>query len=382
MRILIIRTYPNIMNIKNYNSQEIGLASAYRRAGHICDIVYFAGNTKSRVETVPSSGGDIKIYWLRSFSVFNNGFFFGLRKIIKNYDLLQVSEYDQITSWMLYTFSQKPVYIYHGIYDSDISKKHILKCKIVDTLLLHKRNTAGTKVFTKSELAAESVKKRGFKDVITVGVGLDLNRFGDEETESEFYKKLKAEKERENLKYLLYIGVLEDRRNIKFLFKCFSEVLKRNSDVRLVMIGRGEPEYCKECFDYADELSITDKIIYKEALPQNELKGIYSICNIFLLPTKYEIFGMVLLETMAFGLPVVTSENGGSSTLIIDGNYGTIVDKFESDLWCDAVCRYLDDSAFSKLTALNSSKLISEHFTWDSIANKILNEYSDIAGDK
>ena len=86
MKILIIRTYPSIMNIKNYNSQEIGLARAYIRAGHDCDIVYYAGNTKSYTEKIPADNGkEITIHWLRSFSVFNNGFFFGLGKLIKQY---------------------------------------------------------------------------------------------------------------------------------------------------------------------------------------------------------------------------------------------------------------------------------------------------------
>ena len=129
--------------------------------------------------------------------------------------MLQVSEYDQITSWWLYTFGKKPIYVYHGPYDSDISKKHVIKCKIIDALLLHKKNTAKTTVFTKSELATASIKKRNFGKVITVGVGLDTERFSEiNESASDFYSQLKNLKEDQSLNYLLYIGVLEERRNI------------------------------------------------------------------------------------------------------------------------------------------------------------------------
>lgn len=377
MKILIIRTYPSIMNIKNYNSQEIGLARAYIRAGHDCDIVYYAGNTKSYDEKISADNGkEITIHWLRSFSVFNNGFFFGLGKLIKQYDLLQVSEYDQITSWWLYTFGKKPIYVYHGPYDSDISKKHVIKCKIIDALLLHKKNTAKTTVFTKSELATASIKKRNFGKVITVGVGLDTERFSEiNESASDFYSQLKNLKEEQSLNYLLYIGVLEERRNIKFLFDTFAEVCEKNSQTRLVMIGKGKSDYVKSCFDYADTLNITDKIIHIDALPQNELKRIYEICDVFVFPTKFEIFGMVLLEAMAFGMSVVSSHNGGSSTLIIDNKYGTIEGDFDKTKWANAICTYLDNPDLRSDVRKEASERILNEFTWDKIAEKILNEY-------
>ena len=377
MKILIIRTYPSIMNIKNYNSQEIGLARAYIRAGHDCDIVYYAGNTKSYDEKISADNGkEITVHWLRSFSVFNNGFFFGLGKLIKQYDLLQVSEYDQITSWWLYTFGKKPIYVYHGPYDSDISKKHVIKCKIIDALLLHKKNTAKTTVFTKSELATASIKKRNFGKVITVGVGLDTERFSEiNESASDFYSQLKNLKEDQSLNYLLYIGVLEERRNIKFLFDTFAEVCEKNSQTRLVMIGKGRSDYVKSCFDYADTLNITDKIIHIDALPQNELKRIYEICDVFVFPTKFEIFGMVLLEAMAFGMSVVSSHNGGSSTLIIDNKYGTIEGDFDKTKWANAICTYLDNPDLRSDVRKEASERILNEFTWDKIAEKILNEY-------
>lgn len=377
MKILIIRTYPSIMNIKNYNSQEIGLARAYIRAGHDCDIVYYAGNTKSYDEKISADNGkEITVHWLRSFSVFNNGFFFGLGKLIKQYDLLQVSEYDQITSWWLYTFGKKPIYVYHGPYDSDISKKHVIKCKIIDALLLHKKNTAKTTVFTKSELATASIKKRNFGKVITVGVGLDTERFSEiNESASDFYSQLKNLKEDQSLNYLLYIGVLEERRNIKFLFDTFAEVCEKNSQTRLVMIGKGRSDYVKSCFDYADTLNITDKIIHIDALPQNELKRIYEICDVFVFPTKFEIFGMVLLEAMAFGMSVVSSHNGGSSTLIIDNKYGTILGDFDKTKWANAICTYLDNPNLRSDVRKEASERILNEFTWDKIAEKILNEY-------
>lgn len=376
MKILIVRTYPSVMNIKNYNSQEIGLAKAFVRAGHICDIVYYAGNVSSHTETISTPDGEpIKIYWLRSFSLFNNGFFFGLRKIMRDYDIIQVSEYDQITSWAIYNFSKKSVYIYHGPYDSDISKKHNFKCKVVDALLLNKRNTARVPVFTKSKLATESIKKRGFKSVTTVGVGLDIDRFEPEtEGESEFCRRLAEEKEKQQLKYLLYIGVLEDRRNTKFLLSTFARTLEVEPTTRLVIVGNGKESYVNDCFALARQLGIEDNIEYTESLSQEQLPQLYSMCELFLLPTKFEIFGMVLLEAMAFGCPVITSLNGGSSTLIVSDVYGIIISDFDERKWTDAICSCLSDDKKLHDIAENSRARIKECFTWDTVAATILDE--------
>ena len=141
------------------------------------------------------------------------------------------------------------------------------------------------------------------------------------------------------------------------------------------MIGKGKPDYVKSCFDYADSLNITDKIIYVDALPQNELKQIYEICDVFVFPTKFEIFGMVLLEAMAFGMSVVSSHNGGSSTLIIDDKYGTIVTDFDKTKWSEAICAYLDDDDLRSSICKEASERILNEFTWDKIAEKILNEF-------
>ena len=172
MKILLFRTDPSIMNIKNYNSQEIGMAKAYTAAGHTCDIVYYNGNNPSRVEKIDAGNGkNINLYWMKGFSILNNGFFPGISRLLNRYDVIQVSEYYFFASWYVYTFfaKTKKVYIYQGVYDSDNSRKYKLRCKVMDPILLRKRQLVNTQVFTKSNIALESMKKRGFQKVKTSG---------------------------------------------------------------------------------------------------------------------------------------------------------------------------------------------------------------------
>lgn len=379
MKILLFRTDPSIMNIANYNSQEIGLAKAYVALGHQCDIVYYNGKNPSRKETIKAEyGKEITIFWWKGFSILNNGIFPGITKLIKEYDVIQVSEYYFFSSWYVYKRfgKEKKVYIYQGVYDSDNSERFKLRCKVMDPILLNRQVLQNIQVFTKSDLAKESMDKRGFQKIKTVGVGLDTSRFMEcDNTNNTLFAK------QENTKYLLYVGVLEDRRNILFLLDVFSKVAEQRRNVYLVIIGRGKEEYVSICKERIKELKLEDRIIYQERMQQDQLPSVYRDCDIFLLPSKYEIFGMVLLEAMRFGIPVISSRNGGSSTLITSGETGFIIDDFEASSWSNQILKLLDDNKYALQIAQNAQRISSKKYMWSEIAQDILNTL-DNSGDR
>ncbi|MGN0155690.1 MAG: hypothetical protein ACI39N_00445, partial [Lachnospiraceae bacterium] len=90
MKILIVRTFPNIIDPSSYNIQEIGLAKALTRKGHECGIVLYYGKNEDTIEKTEVACEDekreITIYRLHGFSLLKNGFFPSLHKIIKEYD--------------------------------------------------------------------------------------------------------------------------------------------------------------------------------------------------------------------------------------------------------------------------------------------------------
>lgn len=378
MKILLFRTDPSIMNIKNYNSQEIGMAKAYTAAGHTCDIVYYNGNNPSRVEKIDAGNGkNINLYWMKGFSILNNGFFPGISRLLNRYDVIQVSEYYFFASWYVYTFfaKTKKVYIYQGVYDSDNSRKYKLRCKVMDPILLRKRQLVNTQVFTKSNIALESMKKRGFQKVKTVGVGLDLSRLQQKCVPSPWISDL-AERKGQT-KYLLYVGVLEDRRNIPFLLDVLNRTITQIPDTKLILVGKGKPEYTELVFQLIREMGLFNYVIYKEALQQKELSQLYKTADVFLLPSKYEIFGMVLMEAMAFGLPVISSYNGGSSTIIESGKNGIILHEFDPDLWGSAVVNLLKDGGSWTQISAAAQNTGADRFSWQTIVDQILSTLND-----
>lgn len=375
MRILLFRTDPSIMNIKNYNSQEIGMAKAYLKQGHQCDIVYYAGNQETRKEIIPiNDKQSITLYWLKGFSILNNGIFPGINKIIEQYDIIQVSEYYFFSSWYVCSKygKKKKVYIYQGVYDSDNSIKFKIRCTFMDPLLLNNKILREIPVFAKSKMAYDSMEKRGFKNILTVGVGLDIERLKIQQDFSEWAKTIRRDKG--EYKYLLYIGVLEDRRNILFLLNVVKNLLieKEMDNIKLIIVGKGEKGYVESCKKIIIDNKMQEHIIYFQSIKQSEIANIYKMCDMFIFPSKYEIFGMVLLEAMNFGLPVISSYNGGSSTIIENEINGMIVNNFDVNEWAYTIKKVLEDTDLQKKLRLNAQRTASKDFGWENITKKIL----------
>ena len=375
MKILIVRTFPDIMNIESYNVQEIGLAKALIMAGNVCDIILYHGKSKDHIQeyTFKSDGKayTFKIYWLHGYNLIKNGFMPSAKKIIKQYDVIQVDEYDLVYSWWLYTKQIRPTVVYHGLYYSEYTKGYNLKCRVFDQLFLRWRRHDRVVALTKSEKASDFLRKKGFQYVHTVGVGIDETQFENSENGMACPIEEKAEKFR-----LLYVGKIEERRNSLFLLDVFQKLINRVNNVELIVIGTGEEHYLSMFEKKAQAMIANGNMTYLKRASQKELALVYQNCDLFLFPSNYEIFGMVLLEAMYFGLPVVSSDNGGAS-VIKDEENGRIIDDFQIESWVCAIEELIKNKEKYTTIRERASRTIREKFLWNHLADKFLEAYKE-----
>lgn len=378
MKVLIIRTFPDVLNVNTYNVQEIGLAKALVKKGIECGVVLYNGKEADRTENYSfTDEGKIylfPIYWLKGVSLFKNGFMKSVYRLIPDYDVVQVHEYDQIFSWMLYTRPQKPTLIYHGPYYHPYAKGYNLKCKIFDTVFLKRRKYSHVPALTKSEPAAEFLRTKGFQNVDAVGVGVDKERF---EIKSD--EKISCLVERDNDKVrLLYVGKIEERRNVYFLIDVFETVHKKYENAELVIVGIGEHEYAEQFLKRIQPLIDKNLITYIPKASQKELSIIYKNTDLFVFTSNYEIFGMVLLEAMYFGLPVISSLNGGASVLIDDGENGYILKEFDKDLWREKIEYLVENKEIRERMGEYAHRRIEEKFLWENLIDRFIEKYEEI----
>lgn len=215
------------------------------------------------------------------------------------------------------------------------------------------------------------MENKGYTDLQNIGVALDIERF-DAEVEIQSATQKLMEYMSQN-RCILYVGALSDRKNFPFLLKVYQHVRRDNPDVKFVVIGKGKKQYVDRHMTKLTEEERSG--IYRlEQIDNAQLKYIYPLAKAFLLPSKLEIFGMVLLESMYLGAPVVTSWNGGSSTLIDGQNTGMIVKEFDAAKWAEAVQTYLDDEERTLEITRNARNLIETEYVWDALAKKMLDK--------
>ena len=102
------------------------------------------------------------------------------------------------------------------------------------------------------------------------------------------------------------------------------------------------------------------------------------MADIFLLPTEYEIFGMVLLEAMYYKTIVLTTDNGGANTLITDKKNGFIMKELNSCLWAERIEKLAKDTGRIQNIKDDAHSTIKEGFTWDVLAGAFIDSYKKI----
>ena len=351
MKVLIVRNSPTIVNLNNYNNQEMGLAKALTKKGNKVGIVFYTDKEYS--EEIKN---DITIYYLPAKKLLNYGIYDDrIYKICEKYDVIQTSEYNQIMSYRLVKRYPQKTVIYHGpYYRKKLST--IINNIIFYIFYLRKYRKLNPRILTKSILAEKFVRSKGFNNVITVGVGLDNSKFSNKKQNSEFngyYKK-------ENIN-LLSIATIEKRKNTLFLLKVLNKLVKIDDKYFLFLIGKtNEQKYKEKCLDYIKKNKLDNNVAFINNVNQDELSDIYTKTSILLLPSNYEIFGMVLLEALYFKTPILSSLNGGSSYLLNEDN---IAFEFNSDEWV------------KKILACIKNNLKNKKILWKDKTDEFINAY-------
>ncbi len=378
MRILIIKNTAKIVDIEkrnSYNHQEIGLAKALNRAGHHCDVVFWGGKQKHTVKIPFDERGEtFSLIYLRGKVFLKNVFYIGINRLVEQYDIIHSNGFDNFQSWRLAKWCPQKLVIYHGTYYSPFNVRYNLKTPIIDMMFLSTYKHNNITFCTKSHLAEEFLRKKGLKKITSIGVGIDLSIIENKAVLSNDFIEELHKQRADGYKLLLYIGRIEPRRNIKFLIDIISNLYQKDK-IKLVIVGNGESDYVNECFNDINKKHVRDAIIYCDFLDQIYLKAVYQACDIFLLPTYYEIYGMVLLEAMYFGMPVITTHNGGADMMIRNDENGFVLENDNLEKWLEKINELIGDERKLKIVGEKAHITIRDFFTWDTLSKKLLEAY-------
>ena len=178
-------------------------------------------------------------------------------------------------------------------------------------------------------------------------------------------------------RYVLAVGTLEPRKNLTTLLQVFAR-LRRDGGVdpelRLVLAGaRGWLD--EPIFRTVRSLGLEDAVRFPGFIDDDDLPAVYSGAALFAFPSLYEGFGLPLLEAMACGVPVVTSNI--SSMPEVAGDAAVLVDPRDADGLAAAIARVLRDEGLrDRLRTAGIAR--AREFSWEATARRTLDAYASL----
>jgi glycosyltransferase involved in cell wall biosynthesis len=164
---------------------------------------------------------------------------------------------------------------------------------------------------------------------------------------------------------IIFVGNL-DRANafkgLETLLRAFAQTLNEKSTISLEVVGGGD--HLAHYYTVCEELGITDKVIFVGAVDPQQIASHYENADLLVLPslTNAESLGLVLLEAMSFGLPVVASNVGGIPYVVEDRINGRLVPPGNIRALSESILYTLNDLNYSKFSANNLQT--SKRFNW------------------
>lgn len=192
----------------------------------------------------------------------------------------------------------------------------------------------------------------------------------------------------EREKRLLFVGRIQRLKGIDLLLKAFAILLSSWHDglpPSLTVVGgvsaagAADPETVERARlqRLASDLGVEGRVTFHDAVPHNQLPYYYSAADVVAVPSTYESFGLVALEAMASGTPVVASRVGGLQWTVRDGETGFLVSPRSPQHFASALSRILrDDSLRARMS--KAAVRTAEEFSWDVVASRVASVYSDL----
>lgn len=180
--------------------------------------------------------------------------------------------------------------------------------------------------------------------------------------------------------YLLYVGTERPRKNLATLLRALS-ILKREAGVfqnlKLVKVGAAgrTDEFRRTTLREVERLGLTDEVIFTDSVSDEALARYYSSAEALIVPSLYEGFGLPLVEAMACGCPVITSD--GSALPEVAGDAALFFDPCNASALADCIRRLFAEPALTDELIRRGFERV-ERFSWERAADATLRVYHDL----
>jgi teichuronic acid biosynthesis glycosyltransferase TuaC len=172
-------------------------------------------------------------------------------------------------------------------------------------------------------------------------------------------------------KLILNVGGLDEVKGQRYLISAVNELVDEADDVICYIIGAGPLR--RELEQQISSLGLEEHVKLTGFIPNEQMYLWMNACDIFVLPSLNESFGIVQIEAMGCGKPIIATRNGGSEDIITSDDYGLLVEPADYNDLADKIQMALD-------TEWDREEILryAEQYAWENIAKKIINIYERV----
>jgi len=178
---------------------------------------------------------------------------------------------------------------------------------------------------------------------------------------------------------ILFVGRPDPMKGLDLLLRALAEIAPTTPGIKLVVVGGPEDAargHAVRLRRMADRLGVADRVEFRGLAPQHELPLYYSAAELCAVPSTYESFGMVAVESMACQTPVVAFPVGGLATTIMDGQTGFLAEGRTSSDFVAALRRGLQYAERDSMG--RRARLAIQRYNWQSVARATTDLYAEV----
>jgi glycosyltransferase involved in cell wall biosynthesis len=202
---------------------------------------------------------------------------------------------------------------------------------------------------------------------ITIRKGVDTDHFSVAEDRA----RLSAELGVQGPMILTVAGLIR-RKGVDTIIRALA-LLKHSHDFTLVVCGRGPEKAALRRL--SAELGIEDRVEFRGRVSRDEIPRYFAACDVFVLASRVEAAGNVLLEAMSAGRPVITTESGGPPEYVKDGRTGYVIPVDDHDTLARRVGSLLDDPALCTRLGFEGRRVVTKDHRYEMLIRGYLEAY-------
>lgn len=175
---------------------------------------------------------------------------------------------------------------------------------------------------------------------------------------------------------VLFMGQLGERKGTYLLISAIPDVLSKCPDARFIFAGDGE---ISQCAAHAKQLDVLGSCVFVGWADAEKKDALLKGASMLVLPSKEESFGIVLLEAMSYGVPVVCSDGGFMHEVVDDGKDGIVFPTGDGRALSEAICTLLDDPEISRAMGETGRLKVAASYTLAVVTKVWKRVYSEVS---